>query len=371
VSSLAFHADQAFYRIPGGIGTYQRELVPALAQADPRLEITLFHARFDRPAEPWMDRFRTVRLPHRISRLYAGWGLTGRPALPPALAALDILHTPSPVAVPPPGRRQGLVVTVHDVAFRTLPGAFPSLPWAALFRLGLRRTVRLADAIIVPSHHTALDLARLTRADPARIHTVPLAVSPVGAAEDPGPALQRLKIPRPYLLFVGTLEPRKNLIRLIRAYRRAAFAVPHALVLAGQLGWRSERLNREVAISGRGQVVLTGHVPATDLDALYRGADAFCYPSLYEGFGLPVLEAMARGVPVVTSTASSLPEVAGDAAILVEPRSVRELAAAIERVLTDRDEAERLGAMGRDRAARFTWERTARMTLDVYEAVRR
>jgi glycosyltransferase involved in cell wall biosynthesis len=300
-----------------------------------------------------------------------GWGLTGRPSLPPAVASPDVLHTPSPVAVPPPGRRQGLVVTVHDLAFRTIPAAFPSIPWASLFRLGLRRTVRLADAIIVPSRHTALDLARLTRADPARIHAIPQGVSPPGPAEDPEPALRRLKIPRPYLLFVGTLEPRKNLIRLIRAYRRAALSIPHALVLVGPLGWRSDRLNRELAVPGRGQVLLTGHVPRPDLDALYRGADAFCYPSLYEGFGLPVVEAMARGVPVVTSAASSLPEVAGDAALLVEPRSVRDLTGAIERILTDREEADRLRSMGRDRASRFTWERTARMTLDVYREVRR
>jgi alpha-1,3-rhamnosyl/mannosyltransferase len=111
-------------------------------------------------------------------------------------------------------------------------------------------------------------------------------------------------------------------------------------------------------------------VPEADLDALYRGAEAFCYPSLYEGFGLPVLEAMARGVPTITSSASSLPEVAGRAAVTVDPRSVRDLSAALERVLTDGDEATRLGMMGRDRAAEFSWHRTARMTIDVYRKVR-
>jgi alpha-1,3-rhamnosyl/mannosyltransferase len=125
-----------------------------------------------------------------------------------------------------------------------------------------------------------------------------------------------------------------------------------------------------VAVPGPGRVILTGPVPEADLDALYRGAEAFCYPSLYEGFGLPVLEAMARGVPTITSSASSLPEIAGRAAVIVEPRSVRDLSAALERILTDGDEAVRLATMGRERAAEFSWRRTARMTIDVYDKVR-
>jgi glycosyltransferase involved in cell wall biosynthesis len=164
------------------------------------------------------------------------------------------------------------------------------------------------------------------------------------------------------------VEARKNVVRLIRAYRRAidTAALPHSLVLAGPLGWRAEAVHREVAVPGPGRVVLTGRIDPGALDALYRSADAFCYPSLYEGFGLPVLEAMARGVPVVCSNASSLPEVAGDAAVLVDPMSVGEMADAIARVLGDDRERERLGAAGRARAEGFSWERTARKTLEVY-----
>jgi glycosyltransferase involved in cell wall biosynthesis len=370
VTSVAFLADQLFYRVPGGIGAYVRELLPAMLAADPSIDITAFHARFDRPGPSELGPFNPVELDRGIRTLYPGWSLAGRPPLPRRLADLDLVHAPSPAAVPPPGRRQALVVTVHDVAFRLFPQMYPPA-WRTLFRMGLRRASRHADAIITVSRHTATDLARLTRVDPKRVHVVPSAIALPAGQSDPEPALRRLKVPRPYLLFAGTLEPRKNLVRLVRAYRRAALRVPHALVLAGPLGWRSQRLHRELAIPGRGRVMLTGRVTAPELDALYRGADAFCYPSLYEGFGLPVLEAMARGVPVVTSTASSLPEVAGDAAILVDPRSVRDLAEAIEQALTDREEAERLGTIGRDRAARFTWDRTARQTLGVYEAVRR
>jgi glycosyltransferase involved in cell wall biosynthesis len=369
--SVAFHADQVFYDAPGGIGTYVRELVPALAGSDGAPDLTLFHSSFTgRRAEPWMERFPVRELPQGIRRLYLQWALAGRPPLPGDLGAMDLVHAPSPVAIPPPGPGQRLVVTVHDLAFRVYPRLFPAV-WRNLFRAGVRRAAANADAIITVSEHTARDLVAFTRADPNRVHVIPLAASLPGTGTEPDDVIERLKVPRRYLLFVGVLEPRKNLVRLVRAYRRAvaAGALPHALVLAGPMGWRSRQLLREVATAGPGDVVLTGRVGARELDALYRGASAFAYPSLYEGFGLPVLEAMARGVPVVASAVSSLPEVAGDTAVLVDPRSTGQLAEAIERVLADEDLAARLSAAGRARAAAFSWERTARMTLQVYEKV--
>ena len=369
VTSVAFHVDQLFARVPGGIGTYVRELLPALTAADDSLEITPFHSRWRRPPPEDLASLHPVQLQRGIRGLYPSWNAVGRPSLPRRLAALDILHLPSPVAVPPAGSSQRVVVTVHDLAFRLLPRLYPAA-WRTLYRTGLRRAARRADAIIAISSRTAADLVRMARVDPARIHVIPLAASLPARPDDPEPALRRLRIPRPYVLFVGTLEPRKNLVRLIRAYRRTAVRLPHALVLTGPLGWHSQRLHREVAVPGPGRVILTGPVPEADLDALYRGAEAFCYPSLYEGFGLPVLEAMARGVPTITSSASSLPEIAGRAAVIVEPRSVRDLSAALERILTDGDEAVRLATMGRERAAEFSWRRTARMTIDVYDKVR-
>jgi glycosyltransferase involved in cell wall biosynthesis len=369
VTSVAFHADQLFYRVPGGIGTYVRELLPALLEADPTLELSLFHARFEGGPPEELVGLPRLELSRGIRGLYPSWNLAGRPALPAGLAALDVLHAPSPAAVPPAGPRQRLVVTVHDLAFRLFPSLYPPA-WRAMFRAGMRRAARRADAIVAVSRNTARDLVRMARVEPSRVHVVPLAASLPATSADPAPALDRMRVSPPYLLFVGTLEPRKNLVRLVRAYRRAALRLPHTLVLAGPLGWRAQRLHRELATHGPGRVVLTGSVAAPDLDALYRGADAFCYPSLYEGFGLPVLEAMARGVPAIVADASSLPEVAGDAAIRVNPRSVRDLAGAIERVLTDRHEAARMAEAGRERAAMFSWEQTARMTLRVYEASR-
>jgi glycosyltransferase involved in cell wall biosynthesis len=366
VTSVAFLADQLFYRVPGGIGTYVRELLPALREADPTLGLSLFHARFEERPAVDIAGLPQVELGRGIRSLYPAWNLTGRPALPASLAGLDVLHAPSPVAVPPSGSHQRLVVTVHDLAFRLFPSLYPAA-WRTMFRAGLRRAARRADAIVAVSRNTARDLVRLARVEPERVHVVPLAASLPAAGSDPGPALARMRVSAPYLLFVGTLEPRKNLVRLVRAYRRTVLRVPHDLVLAGPLGWRAHRLHRELALPGPGRILLTGRVSEPDLDALYRGAAAFCYPSLYEGFGLPVLEAMARGVPAIVADSSSLPEITGQAAIRVDPRSVRDLAAAIEGVLADPGEAARLSRAGRERAALFSWDQTARMTLRVYE----
>jgi len=366
---IAAHVDQVFFDVPGGVGTYVRTLFPALAARDPSLEIRLFHARFD-PApesEPWMDAFPVDEVPGSIRSLYPRWNLVGRPGLPAAVRSAELVHATSASAVPPVADGQRLVVTVHDLAFERYPGMFPRT-WRAMYRMGLRAAVRRADAILTPSRHTAEDVLSRTKVDPAKLHVVPLAAAPPGNAVDVADALGRLKVRAPYLLFVGTIEPRKNLVRLVRAYRRVAAAgLPHALVLTGPLGWQHEALMRELALEGPGEIVMTGALEPGDLDAVFRAADAFVYPSLYEGFGLPVLEAMARGVPAVVSNTSSLPEVTGDAALGVNPRSIREIAAAIETLCTDVALAERLAAAGRLRAERFSWDETARRTLEVYE----
>jgi glycosyltransferase involved in cell wall biosynthesis len=370
MTSLAFQLDPLFFHIPGGVGTYIRRLVPALAATDPGLSITLFHSRLrggSSSPEPWMHPFAREELAEGIRTLYPRWSLTGRPALPASLASKDLIHAPSVVAVPPAGRAQKLVVTVHDVAFLVVPSCFP-MRWRAVYRLGLRAAVRRADAIITPSNHTANDLIARTSVEPSRIHVIPLAGGVYELAADPESVMARLDLPRPYLLYVGTIEPRKNLVRLVQAYKRvAAQGVPHALVLAGPRGWRNEELLGEIALAGPGRVVLTGALPPSDLDAVYRQAVAFVYPALYEGFGLPVLEALARGIPTICSTTSSLPEVAGESAFGVDPESVESIAGAIERVLHDPALAGRLAEAGRERARQFSWEKTARLTLEVYE----
>lgn len=371
MTSVGFHVDQLFSPTPGGVGTYIRNLLPALVGQDPGLDLRLFHARFPgRPAaadEQLLRAFRVEEIPSPIRSLYPRWNLTARPSLPEPLASADLVHAASAVAVPPASGSQRLVVTVHDLAFLAVPSFFPR-QWRQVYRTGLRATVRRAHAIVTPSRATAEDLLSRTKVDPSRVHVIPEAAALPTSAGDPDAALARLKVHRPYILSVGTLEPRKNLVRLVRAYRRVATTgVPHALVLAGPLGWHRQALMRELALEGPGDIVLTGRVSADDLDALYRRADLFVYPAIYEGFGLPVLEAMARGVPTVCSNTTSLPEVAGDAALGVHPGSIREIAAGMQQVLDDPALAGRLREAGLARAERFTWDEAARLTLQVYE----
>ena len=368
---VALQVDQLFFQAPGGIGTYIRNLVPAMAARDPSLELSLFHARFASPERPerWMRSHWVEELPDSIRTLYPRWNVLARPALPASLRSADVLHATNHAAIPPAGDGQRLVVTVHDLAFEYFPKLFPR-SWRALYKLGLRAAVKRADAIVTPSRNTAEDVLSRTDVDPRKLHVVPLASSLPTGALDADEVLARLKIPSPFVLFVGTLEPRKNLVRLVRAYRRvAANGLPHALVLVGPLGWHHESLMRELALQGPGEILMTGVLSDDELDAVYRAADVFVYPSLYEGFGLPVVEAMARGVPTVTSTTSAVPEVAGDATIGINPRSVREISHAIESLLADVDLADRRAARGRAQADRFSWDETARLTLAVYDGV--
>ncbi|HTG47526.1 MAG TPA: glycosyltransferase family 1 protein, partial [Actinomycetota bacterium] len=325
---VAFAVDQLRFAVPGGIGTYVRELAPALRAEDPSLDLVPFAARW--PDPPDRD---VVELPGTIRTLYPRWALTGKPSLPAALGRCAVVHATNPAAVPPAAGGQALVVTVHDLAFDRYPRAFPPI-WRWLYRAGVRAAIRRADVLLAPSAATAADL-RDRGADPERIRVTPLAASLAAGTQDPEAVLGRLGIDRPYVLAPGTIEPRKNQVRLIRAYRQVAPDVPHALVLAGPDGWGVEEVDAEQARPGPGRIVRTGPLDAADLDAVYRGADLVAYVSLYEGFGLPVVEAMARGVAVLGSTTPAVAETAGDAALLVDPEDVADIADGLARVLAD------------------------------------
>jgi glycosyltransferase involved in cell wall biosynthesis len=339
-----------------------RELRRALAGSPDAPDVTTFQVAHD--GEGATER-ADVEVPGSIRTLYPAWALLGRPGLPVELAACDVVHATNHAAVPPAASGQALVVTVHDLAFDVVPDAFATT-WRWQYRIGVHAAVRRAHRVLVPSVATRDDLEARYGADPARVVVTPLAPALPDREADPGEVESRLGIAPPYVLFPGTLEPRKNAVRLIRAYRQVAPEVPHALVLAGPEGWGAADVRRELARPGPGTVVVTGWLDAGDLDALVRGADAVAYPSRYEGFGLPILEAMQRGVPVVTSTTPACAETAGDAALLVEPDDVAALADALARVLDDAGLRADLAAKGRARAAAFTWEATARATLDAY-----
>ena len=174
----------------------------------------------------------------------------------------------------------------------------------------------------------------------------------------------------PFILAVGVLQPRKNLARLVEAFAAVARSIPHQLVLVGKEGWAHDELQATIARAGLGsRIVFTGYVPDADLPGFYNAADVFVYPSLYEGFGLPPLEAMQCGTPVIAGDTSSLPEVVGDAGILVDPRDTGKIAAALADLLRDERERARLRELGFERAKRFSWEETARQTVEVYRDV--
>jgi glycosyltransferase involved in cell wall biosynthesis len=331
MSKVTIDASDAYSVSPRGWGRYTVELLRAFrGGAAGALEID--------PQAGW------GRLPEVV------WEQLG---LPLRARGSAVLHAPNcflPLRRPCPG-----VVTIHDLAFETHPGDFAPrtrLKYARLVPLAARS----ADRVICDSHHAADDVIERYRVDPERVRVIGLAPSLArGDAASP---------PGPYLLGVGDLRVKKDYATLVAAWRRLrAEGLPHRLILAGADGGEAGRL-REAA---DGQPLeLTGYVTDAELDALMRGADLFVHPSRHEGFGLVLLEAMARDTPVLAARTSSLPETGGDAAAYFEAGAERELAELIDGLLTDGDRRRALVARGRERVATCSWRATAAATADVY-----
>jgi glycosyltransferase involved in cell wall biosynthesis len=289
-----------------------------------------------------------------------------------ALGGARIVHAPGGTSAPVL-RRGRVVMTLHDVAPSRHPEWLPSARSRWYWGHWVPRTARLADAVLVPSLATRRDLIELIGVEARRIHVVPLAcaldVEPPPEMREIAAVRHRLGLPERYLLYVGTIDRRKDLPTLLAALREIDTAV--ALAVAGTvIRGRTDFSGRVERLGLGSRVRLLGYVPAAELRALYRGASMLVYPSFYEGFGLPVLEAMASGTPVVTYRLTSLPEVAGDAAVLLDPPvSPAMLAAAITRVLEDPAVRVELVGRGLEQAKRFSWRTAARLTLDVYEAL--
>ncbi len=285
---------------------------------------------------------------------------------------LDLLHGlafAAPVAAHCP-----TVITVHDLSFLRFPDAFRPfhrtyLTWAT------KASTRRARRIIAVSESTRQDVIAYCNVAPDKVVVIPNGVTevftPAPETEVQAQA-QRLGLPDRFILYLGTLEPRKNLVRLLDAYALLRRMRGHAgdtppLVLAGGKGWYYDEIMTRVGELGLEDVVIfPGYVPQEDLPWYYRAASLFVYPSMFEGFGLPVLEAMACGTPVITTTASSLPEVAGEAACLIEPTDIEGLAAAMNRRLDDPELIAAMRAAGIRQAARFSWDHTATATADLY-----
>jgi glycosyltransferase involved in cell wall biosynthesis len=362
----------------GGIGRYAIHLIEALlalsAQKCANLELVIFTA-------PQMERALVegsgAHLCERYRRIKST--LLRSSALLPAgivLEHLDLFHGLDQSGIPLFFKAGKYIVTVHDVIPLVLPWAFP-IKHRLVLATALARIKRQAEMVIVPSTAAADDVVHYLQIERQRIIVVPMGCEarfqPIGDAASAPRLRRRYGLPEHYILFVGTLEPRKNIKALLQAFALLLAEKPQdepKLVVAGGRGWgHTDWLETTHALGLRDHVHFTGFVDDDDLPDLYRGAALFVYPSLYEGFGLPVLEAMACGTPVITSNRSSLPEVAGDAALLVDPTQPQALAAAMTSMLRDGELRQVLRSKGLTRAREFTWDAVAQKTLAVYDAV--
>ena len=357
-----------------GNETYATNLIEALARIDSLNQYTLYVTRpeaVDRFSARWpnfsVSRTRPhtpiVRIPLTLSA-----ELRRRP--------VDLLHVQFTA---PPFAPCPVVATIHDLAFEHLPQTFKWRSWMQL-RLTVRHTAKRAAQIITGSEYSRRDIVKTYGVAEERITVIPDAApnhfAPVADEQE----LQRVRetygIPGDYIFSLGSIQPRKNLTRLVGAYARLRTERPGvklpALVLAGKKAWLYGETLRAIEQSGAGdQIVLTDYVSEKDLPALYSGAICFVYPSYFEGFGLPPLEAMKCGVPVIVGNRTSLPEVVGDAALLVNPFDEAEIAAALGRLIDNSDLRDKLRVKGLKRAHNFNWHDTAKRTLDVYKQVAR
>jgi glycosyltransferase involved in cell wall biosynthesis len=364
---VAVTVEQCWHRVPGGTAAAAIGALHAL-QARTDLDLVGVSARHAAPPEPpWRPPVPVRALPLPRRALYGAWHRLRRPAVQRATGPVDVIHATG-MAVPP--RSAPLVVTVHDLAFLDDPGLFTARG-VRFFHRCIDLARRDADLVTCPSRAT-LEQCRANGFDPDRLRLVPWGldaeVAPDSAVAD---VRRRYGIERPYVLWTGTIEPRKNVPVLVEAFGRLA-ARDVDLVLAGPEGWNDE-LDRLAAVpTGGRRVVRTGFVPEADLRALYAGAAVFAFPSRAEGFGLPVLEAMAQGTPVVTSAGTATAEVVGDsdAGVLVPVGDVDALAGALGAMLADPGIRARRGEAARERAATFSWARTAGLLAAVYEEAR-
>ncbi|MCC6178588.1 MAG: glycosyltransferase family 4 protein [Chloroflexi bacterium] len=364
---VAIDARLAHYTV-GGIARYTLDLAAALAHVAPEHRFTLLRSVRQRSGLPGAANLASTPLltppHHRFEQL----------SLPLEVARLrpDVLHSPD--FVPPFHRTFRSVITVHDLGFLHFPETLTAE--SRRYYGQVTRAIRSAERIIAVSHATARDLADLLDAPMERVRVVhngldPMLLRPADAAQA-ARVRQRYGLERPYVMFLGTFEPRKDIPTLLRAFAAMHKRHPDVLlVLVGRRGWLFEPIFAEIERLGLWPEIraLEG-VPRDDLPHLLDGASAFAFPSLYEGFGLPPLEALARGVPTVVSDTSSLPEVVGDAALRHPPGDSDALAEALLRLLEDGRLRARLQAAGPRRAASFSWEQAARETFTVYREAR-
>ncbi|MCC6142722.1 MAG: glycosyltransferase family 4 protein [Candidatus Hydrogenedentes bacterium] len=353
-----------------GVGHYVWFLLKHLATED--IELQGFSSGIGGPVTDFpaaLSRYRHLPIPTRA--LYKLWGHTARPKIDRLLPGIDVYHATNYFL--PPVATAKRIVTFHDLAFLRHP------EWASPKIVGpfsghVRRHAAEADRIIACSQATRNDAMELLGVPESRIQVIYEAVDP---AFQPWPheeaaawLREQYGLEPPFMLFVGTLEPRKNILNLLRAFHTLG-DLPHRLVLIGGAGWYGEELERVLADLQLGdRLVRIGYVPQhSDLAAFYGLADVFAFPSFYEGFGLPLLEAFTCGCPAVTSRVSSLPEVAGDAGVYVDPQDPADIARGLREVIEDASLRQTLVTAAHGQVQRFSWNETARQTLAAYREV--
>lgn len=361
-------------RKTAGIGRYAKELATALIRLDSGEDLRFFYTDLEgRAPEPPLDVIprRILRCPKKAWAAGVLLASISRFPMDRLFGNIDIYHATDHLL--PTLTKARSVYTLYDLTFSLAPRThLPLLRWSSDFLVP--RFLKRCDRIIAISECTKRDAVRQYGIEPEKIEVIHLGVGerfrPV-SCEGKNAFRERYHLPERYLLYVGTIEPRKNLSMLLEAYRSLVDAGSSArLVIAGKKGWLYEDFFRKMRdLRLENDVRFPGFIPEEDLPGLYSHAEAFVYPSLYEGFGLPVLEAMACGTPVVCSNSSSLPEVAGNAALLISPTEPHAWAQALGQVTETTELRAELRTSGLRQAARFRWENTARKTLEVYRSV--
>ncbi len=359
---VAYTLEQCWHRVPGGTARAALELLRAMRALPTSSDVDFVGvsaAHRHPPPSVWAPDIAVKALPLPRLALYESWHLLRRPPVERATGPVDLIDATA-MAVPP--RTAPLVAQLYDLAFLRYPENYTA-KGRRFFAQAMGLLQRHADLLLCPSQATIED-AVAAGFPTDKLRLIPLGVAPVQVDPVAADAVRaRYRLDRPFVLSVGTLEPRKNLPALVEAFARLN-RTDVDLVLVGAAGWKTpvEELVRPLGARAR----VLGFVPDADRDALYASAAVFCYPSLFEGFGLPILEAMAAGVAVITSAGIATAEAAGDAAMLVDPHDIAGLSAALAEVLADPAAAADLRAAGRRRASAFTWQRSAELTVQAY-----
>lgn len=359
-----------------GVGYYTYHLLKALFRLDAHNEYLLFfNSLKERPEAIFQGENLSLvqppfRLPNRVLHFF--WRYLDFPAIERFIGPVEVFHSPNYQLIPT--KSAATVITVYDLSFLKFPEV-TMLTAKLHYARKIFDYVQGADLVIAISENTKSDLLELTKITEDKISVIPGACDEKFRPIDDPHRLEEVKerygIQNDYILFVGTIEPRKNLVRLLKAYHRIRDDIEAQLLLVGTKGWRDREIYEtydQLRLSGR--VKFLGYVPEQDLPYLYSGALFFVYPSIYEGFGLPPLEAISCGCPVISSRVSSLPEVLGEAAIYVDPEDEHQISEAILRLRGNPLERQRLSELGIAQAKKFSWEASAKMTLQVYEKAR-